>query len=87
MGLHIVSYLEFYNLFRKQKPIKIVRKKRTQLTLRVSEITMETRYKDTLCDVISEMLVARMSIIFTSRGLWCDSEFARLFSEMPGIES
>ena len=48
---------------------------------------METRYKDALCDVISEMLVARMSVVFTSRGLWCDSEFARLFSEMPSIES
>ena len=37
-----VSYFEFY-LFRKQKPIKIVRKERTQLTVRVVEITMEMR--------------------------------------------
>jgi hypothetical protein len=68
MGLHIVSYLEFYNLFRKQKPIKIVRKKRTHLTVRVVEITMK-KVIQTYCDVISEMLVARISVIFTSRGL------------------
>ncbi len=30
------------------------------------------------------MLVARMNVIFTSRGLWCDSEFAPLFYEMRG---
>ena len=41
---------------------------------------METRYIDTLCDVISEMLVARMSVLFTSRGLKkCCSDFAAFF--------
>ena len=65
--MHTVSYLEFY-LFRKLTPIKIVRKKRTRLTVRVVEITMEM-VRQTHCDVISEMLVARMSVIFTSRGL------------------
>ena len=63
--VHTVSYLEFY-LFHKQKPIKIVRKKRTHLTVRVVEITMK-KVIQTYCDVISEMLVARMSVI--SRGL------------------
>ena len=47
MDLHI-SYLEFHNLFRKQKPIKIVRKKRTQLTIRVAEVTMDTHYTDAM---------------------------------------
>ena len=47
--------------------------------------------------VISEMLVARMSVIFTSRGrhrppvecgvIQTQSQSLRLFSEMPGIES
>ena len=46
--VHTVSYVEFDNWFRKQKPIKIVRKKRTQLTFRVTEITMEMRYTDVL---------------------------------------
>ena len=63
--VHTVSYLEFY-LFHKQKPIKIVRKKRTHLTVCVVEITMK-KVIQTYCDVISEMLVARMSVI--SRGL------------------
>ena len=40
MGLHLYTYLGFY-WFRQRKPIKIVRKKRTQLTVRVVEITME----------------------------------------------
>ena len=43
----LYTCLGFY-LFRKQKPINIVRKKRTQLTVRVVEITMEMRYTDIL---------------------------------------
>ena len=39
---HTVSYLVLY-LFWKQKAIKDVRKKRTQLTVRVVEIAMEMR--------------------------------------------
>ena len=44
--VHTVSYLEFHNLFRKQIPIKMVRKKRTQLTIRIAEIPMDTHYTD-----------------------------------------
>ena len=47
-SLYTVSYLALYNLFRKKKTINTVRKKRTQLTVRVVVITMETRYKDAL---------------------------------------